>query len=49
MSQFTVTIDDSGNMQCDGGYVIDLTTGTTEYTVIGGAQETALNYQFGIR
>jgi len=49
MSQFTVTIDDSGNMQCDGGYVIDLTTGTTEYTVIGGAPQTSLNYQFGIR
>jgi hypothetical protein len=49
MSQFTVTIDENGNLLCEGGCVIDLSAGTTEYTVIGGMPQTALNYQFGIR
>ena len=36
MIQFQCYIDTLGNLVCNGGYVIDLTAGTTTFEVIGG-------------
>jgi len=36
MTQFSCYIDSLGNLICNGGYVIDLTAGTTTFEVIGG-------------
>lgn len=49
MNQFTVTIDVNGNLQCYGGYVIDVTAGTTTYEVVGAEPLPTLNYNQGIR
>jgi hypothetical protein len=49
MNQFTVTIDVNGNFQCYGGCVIDVTSGTTTYEVVGGQPALTPSYQQGIR
>ena len=49
MSQFIVTISPTGDLLCYGGYVIDLTAGTTTYQVVGGTPIATLNFQQGIR